>query len=449
MSKIDKLRADRSAIVDQMRAINDLSEAEDRMLTVEETAEFDALDKNLRKLDAEIQRVSCLAEADARWDAPLPPIPSQPATAVADIAASAVDQLGIEPKPVPAAPIASGALKAYAGDARAAYDAGQFFLAVGGNAAAKTYCGNHPELQAALSEGSNSAGGFFVVPQFMAAKLIDLKEEYGVFRAHADVQPMASDTLQIPRRSSGVTAYPIGENTAVTASDMAWDLVELVARKWGVLKKISTELSEDAVVSMGDKVTQEIAWAFAKKEDECGFIGDGTSTYNGITGCINALAAGSIVTSAEQAFSAYILSEFESAVGKLPEYARANAKWYISRPGFAASMMRLLDALGGNTIGTVGSGAPLQFLGYPVVIAQSLSTTLTDQTSINQILFGDLAMAATLGTRRSMSVKVSTERYLEYDQIGILATTRYDINVHGVGDSSNPGPLIALQTAAS
>jgi hypothetical protein len=40
-------------------------------------------------------------------------------------------------------------------------------------------------------------------------------------------------------------------------------------------------------------------------------------------------------------------------------------------------------------------------------------------------------------------VLVSNDRYIEYDQIAIQATERYDINVHDIGDASAAGPIVA------
>jgi HK97 family phage major capsid protein len=56
-----------------------------------------------------------------------------------------------------------------------------------------------------------------------------------------------------------------------------------------VLTTVSNELNEDAFVNLADDVAGEIAYAFAKKEDECGFVGDGTSTYGGIEGVASKL----------------------------------------------------------------------------------------------------------------------------------------------------------------
>jgi len=48
-----------------------------------------------------------------------------------------------------------------------------------------------------------------------------------------------------------------------------------------------------------------------------------------------------------------------------------------------------------------------------------------------------------------MTMMVSEHRYMDQDQIGILATQRVEANVHSLGDGSTAGPLVALKTPAS
>ena len=343
-------------------------------------------------------------------------------------------------------------LKAYKDESHA-FKAGQFLAAaLWGNDSAIRWCNdNGVQIRNAMGGSSNTLGGT-LVPMEMEQAIIDLRETYGVFRREARVTPMSGDTKLIPRRTSGVTAYFVGENSEVTASDKGWDSVNLTARKLAVLCKYSSELSEDAIISIGDDLTSEIAYAFANKEDECGFNGTGASTYGGIVGVLNAVAAGSIYTAAtgNTAFSTLDLADFEGMIGKLPQYAEPNAKWFISRAGFFASMARLMDAAGGNAIADLAGGvrSPV-FLGYPVVLTQVLNSTLTAQTSTNILAFGDLRAAATMGNRRGISVKVSDQRYMEYDQLGILGTERFDIAVHETGTASAAGAILVMATPGS
>jgi HK97 family phage major capsid protein len=60
------------------------------------------------------------------------------------------------------------------------------------------------------------------------------------------------------------------------------------------------------------------------------------------------------------------------------------------------------------------------------------------------LLFGDLSKAATMGDRRLITVKVDESRYLDYDQLAIQGTERFDIVCHDVGDANNVGAIVAL-----
>jgi HK97 family phage major capsid protein len=84
----------------------------------------------------------------------------------------------------------------------------------------------------------------------------------------------------------------------------------------------------------------------------------------------------------------------------------------------------------------------MSWMGYPVVTDQTLPIggTIND---IPMFYFGDLSLAARMGSRRGISVKVSEDRFLEYDQIAIQATERFDIVVHDIGDASTAGPIVA------
>lgn len=333
-----------------------------------------------------------------------------------------------------------------------AHTAGQWLLAtVGKSDRAAQWCRDNGIETRALNTTTNTLGGY-LVPEVLESTIIDLREDRGVARRSVRVMPMASDAVVIPRRSSGVTAYFVAENAEITASDKGWDAVSLTARKLAVLCKMSSEIAEDAVISLADDLASEIAYAFADKEDECLFNGDGTSTYGGVVGLKSAVAAGGKVTAAtgNTAFSTLDLDDYEAMVGKLPQYAVAGAAWYISRVGWANSMLRLAEAAGGNTVANIQGGMALQFLGFPVVISQVMNSTTTAQTSTDGLAYlGDLRLAATMGTRRGISIDVDGSRYFEYDQLAIRGTERFDLNVHERGTASVAGPVIMLSTPSS
>lgn len=315
---------------------------------------------------------------------------------------------------------------------------------------AKSWLEKEGLIQKAQSHISPTLGAA-LVPDLLAGDLIRLVEEYGVFRANSRVVPMSSDTLAFPRRTAGLTGYWTAENTVPAESNANWTTVMLTAKKRLTLTRIPSELNEDAIMSVGDLLAAEIAQDFANAEDSAGFNGDGTSTYGGIVGVLPFAGSASTSTAAtaNTAFSTLDLADFHAVVAKLPKYAEMNAKWYISRAGFAQSMERLAHAQGGNTITETAQGLQLSFLGYPVVITQALNSTLTAQTSTNILCFGDLSMGTLCGDRSQITVDTDSSRYFDQDQIAVRGRERIDIACHTFDSTSAAGPVIVLATPAS
>jgi HK97 family phage major capsid protein len=301
----------------------------------------------------------------------------------------------------------------------------------------------------AQSEGVDSAGGF-LVPEQMMASIITLREQYGVFRQQATIVPMGRDTVNWPRRTGGLTAYFVGENVAVTESQASWDNVNLTAKKLGVLTRFSTELDEDAVISIADWLVNEIAYAFSSKEDDCGFNGDGTSVYGGIRGLTTwaidstTTASKSTAASGHNTYALLDATDITTLMGILPQYALGNAKFYISQTGFASTFERLIATAGGNSIATLDGEIVYRYLGFPIVISQKLPLITTTLSGKMMMAFGDLRLAAALGERRQVTVRRSDERYFDQDQIGLLGTERVDINVHDCGTTTAAGPIVFL-----
>jgi len=441
-----------AGLVAEANALVKLAEKEQRELTDEESARIDTIRAEIGEdgekptgLYAQLKSATWLDEETQRQRQLLNNVGPQAGDPPADP----------PPKPAVISGIRYGKLRAFRGERaeEKAYRSGRFLAAVlYGDSTSAEWCQQHGiDIRAALSTGDNAKGGFLVPDEFLQS-VIDLREQYGVFRRNVRVVPMGSDHMNIPRRLSGLTAYAVNDNQEITASDKQWNNVELTAKKWAAMCRYSSELADDAFISLADDLADEMAYAFARKEDECGFIGDGTSTYHGIQGIAVKIGAAGIATAAggNTSFETLDLADFEAAVAKLPQYAIANAKWYISQAGYWASMARLMDAAGGNTITTL-SGGPrqLMFLGFPVEITQVLNSTLGADTSAVKALFGDLRLSSTMGERRGFSVMQSADRYFEFDQIGIRATSRFAINNHDVGDASTAGPVVALKTAAS
>jgi HK97 family phage major capsid protein len=276
---------------------------------------------------------------------------------------------------------------------------------------------------------------------------------------------MASDTKMQPRRTGGVSANWVGEAKPITSSNPVYDNVSLVAKKLAANVVMSSEISEDSAINIADELAFEIGYAMAVAEDQAGFLGDGSSTYGGITGITQKLKgldgtianiAGLFVASGNS-FSEFALTDFINTVALLPQYADGpGAGWYCHRSFYFGTMQKLELAAGGVTAREVATGdrspRPL-FLGYPVNFTQTMPRS--DANSQIAALLGDLTLGTVMGDRRRRTLFVDPYSLSTNDQVQMRGTERIDIVVHDVGNASatpdlrQPGPIVGLISAAA
>ncbi len=441
MIKVAELRAKRAEKVDALIALSDKMGAEGYVEDKANDTAYDAIKAEVAEFDKKIDRA---VEADRLK---------------ATLATSVETQSRIL---VPARP--RGIVKNFKGEGadERAFRFGQFVLAsMFGNEKAGAWCReNGVVFEKASSEGVATAGGFLVPSEF-TTDIIILRDMYGLARRVCQVMPMSRDTITIPRLTSGLTAYAVGESTsdspsAITASTPVWSQVALTAKKWGVLTYLSPELDEDAAVAIGDILAGEIAYAYAKKEDECLFSGDGTSAYHGMRGLrtifndgVASLKGSVDAASGHDTMAEIDATDLAAVQGKLPQYvyARGNPTWYCSQTMWANVFERLIGASGGVTKDQASGRTIREYNGYPVEITPAMlspTAPTTDASDVAMILFGDIGMSTTFGDRRGMTIARSTDYKFAEDMIAIKGTERFDIVVHDYGDTSNPGPIVAL-----
>lgn len=443
-------RAELTNLVNEVEAIGVLVENEKRVETAEEKARLEAITNKGGLLDTLGEEVANMEQRQAVMDRAT----ARMAPRLQEQIDSADGGIGSGTEPVirvPARARGGNRLTAFKGpNAEAdAYASGRFLMAtIGGDQNSRQWCRDHGLVTNAMGENNDLLGGVLVIPQFESA-IINLKESFGVFGQYVRNVPMTSDSWIGPRRLSGLTAYAVTEAQEITASDASMNQVSLTAKKWATLTRISSELSEDAIIAVADFLANEIAYAHAVKEDQAGFLGDGTTTYNGIVGLANGLLAGSVSTAAAGQITAagLTIAVFQDAVAKVPQFPGIMPRWFVHSSVYWNVMARLQLAAGGNTVENIGNGPVLQFMGYPVTFAQALPSTIAASTKF--AYFGDLSMAATKGNRRGVTIAADSSRYFEFDQTAIRSTLRYDISVHEQGTASVAGPVVQLATPAS
>lgn len=328
--------------------------------------------------------------------------------------------------------------------------AGQWLLAaIYQNDKAALWCkANGIALTKAATENVASAGGFLVPDEFSKA-ILDIRDNYGAFRRRARILPMASDNANVPRRIGGTGAFFVGANSAVSETNASVDRISLTAKKIGALVRISSEIEEDAIVDIVDFVANEIGFAFAAQEDDCAFNGDGTSTYGTMLGVGplvldgNHAKAKAVAAAGHNTFLSLDSTDIANLMSSITATAVPNAAWYCSQTCYTQTFCRLASGSYMPMADLDGIMTPY-FLGFPVILTQKLPLVTTTLTGKVMLAFGDMYQGGLLGQRRGLTLARSQDRYLDQDEIAVLGTERFHSVVHGLGGSTNVGPLAAL-----
>ena len=307
-----------------------------------------------------------------------------------------------------------------------AYTAGQFMLAQAGSRKAQ-------EFMAAQSVGVDSEGGF-TVPAPLSSELINLVEEYGVARNVCRRVVMGAMTWSVPKLTGHSTIYYPAEAGAITESSLTFAQKTLTAKKMAGLVKMSTEISEDSLISMTDTIVRDLAWGFAKAEDENLFTGGSiyTGGIEGDAGVNNIDTVASV--------GALALTDLTALVVGAGQERGLNHKWYMSPTLWNGQVRDLLNAAGGNMDSNIASGVSPTLFGYPVELVNALPGAAATTGDLICV-FGDLSVSHYFGDRRALNFNVLNELFAVNDQVGIVCTQRIDIA------SVNPEVLSVLKIA--
>lgn len=323
------------------------------------------------------------------------------------------------------------------------------FLAELGSEKAAAICSREKIATRAAGEINNSSGAFLVAEELETA-IARYRELAGIIRGEADVRAMGSDALNVPRSVRGATAGFIPENHSASPVDVEIGSIGLRAKKAMSLIHASTELAEDAIEDFAGEAVADFGNAFAVLEDTCGFNGDGSAPYGGMTGVLTLLAnsnlAGTVSASAGHDTLAEVDANDIATVQALcPEQYLGDAKFYCSSAGLAA-LVRLGATPFGTALTVRGSRPRFQYGGFEIRPCPRMPGR-GSQTGKPVILFGDMHAAVIMGDRRGIAVRTSTQRHFEKDIIAVKATQRFEVVPHNLGDSTNPGALVALLAA--
>ena len=266
----------------------------------------------------------------------------------------------------------------------------------------------------AMSQGTDSAGGYLVPTQHIAELIEMLYDRAVVIALGATVlDNLTGSPVEIPKQTGGATAYWPGENAAITGSDLTLDQLSLTPKVVGCLVKLSNRLIQLSNPSAEGMVRRDIAKALALAIDLKALRGDGTSnTPTGIanTSGINTVAIGTSGGVFDFDIASQMIDELDvdnALSGKLGFAFHSKVKGKMKReriPQFSG------DGKGAYVMMPMTDPVLKERLGYAFETTNQIPTNLTkgSGTSLSEVYFGNWEELL-IGSWGAMQIMASQE----------------------------------------
>jgi HK97 family phage major capsid protein len=215
----------------------------------------------------------------------------------------------------------------------------------------------------------------------------------------------------VPTKEGNVRVYSPDDGQTITASEMLLGLKEMQYKNWATLSVWTRQLDERSIAAIGELIVKSIAEALGEKEDECGFIGDGSAEYFGVTGLLNAVGAAGIVTTINADLADIVLEDLLAMVCKLPKKYRRNAKWFgeaTTLMYFYAAKDRAGNQMPLNQMNMNDSDLP-NLVNKPVVEVPCMPDVSEVTAGTKFLIFGSVSDAAVIAQKSELIVERSTE----------------------------------------
>lgn len=266
-----------------------------------------------------------------------------------------------------------------------------------------------------MEEGVDANGGY-LVPEEFERQIITGLDEFNVMRNLCKVITTSAER-KIPVAATHSTAAWTAENAAYTESDPTFSQKTIDAFKLTDLVKVSIELLDDSMFDLEEYIAKEIARAFGIAEEQAFCVGNGTGQPTGLFtangGTVGVTTAGATAITAD---------EIISLVYALKSPYRKNAK-FLMNDATVAAIRKLKDG-NGNYLWqpALTAGQPDRLMGYELHTSPYVPTLAAGAYTV---AFGDFSNYW-IADRSGRTVQRLNELYSTNGQVGFVATERVD-----------------------
>ena len=270
-------------------------------------------------------------------------------------------------------------------------------------------------LKRDLTVGTATAGGNLVATDLLAGSFIDiLRNRMAIMQAGTTVLSGLTGNISIPRQTAASTAYWVGEGSAPTESQQAFDQVNMSPKTLGGFTDFSRKTLLQASIDVEQFVRNDLAKVLALELDRAGIYGTGSS--NQPTGLTQTTGIGTQTITTYGTFAEYIGMETDVASAN----ADAGALKYIVNAAARGALKSTEKA--SNTAQFVWEGNEIN--GYPALVSNQLAN--------NDVLFGDFSQLV-LGTWSGVDLTVDPYAGATSGNVRVIALQDVDFAVKQPG----------------
>ena len=378
-----ELREKRAALWEQTKNFLNDHENENGLLSAEDTAEYERLEKEITDMGTAIERAE---RADA-----------------VERQLNAQANSTLVGRPQTAKP------EEKQGTASKIYDRA-FWADIRGR-------GMTSDLRDALQIGELSEGGY-TCPDEFDRQLVEKLDEENIMRGLVHKITTDSGDRKIPLVVDKGTASWVEEENEIPESDVSFGQITLGAHKLGRMIKISRELLHDSAFNLADYIATDFGRSVGNAEEEAIISGDGSHKPYGLLHDTYGAETG--VTSASA--TAITADELMDLQHSLKTGYRRKAVWIMNDA--TVKLLRKLKDNNGNFIWQPGlmANAPDMLLGQRVLTSYAMPLAAAGNKAV---MYGDYDYYY-LAQREGRSMQRLNELFAKNDQIGFKITERLD-----------------------
>lgn len=368
MKNLKKLLERRAQLRADMQAAVDRADGEQRALTEEEAAAFDAAENELNALDETIQRIKRMRD-----------VPEDEGMA-----------------------------------------GGEDALTEEERAFADYVTGRATELRAG-EQNVTMANNGAIIPTSIADRIIKKIKDVCPILARATIYNVKG-TLKVPVWGKANSTHDIAvgyqtEFTDITADAGKFTSIDLGGYLAGALVLIGRSVENNGAFSVVDFIVTQIAEEVAAWIEGQLLTGTGTSAAQGALACEN-----TVTTAAAAAITADELIELQASV---KQAYQAEAVW-IMNPATFTAIKKLKDGNNRYLLQDDVTGEfPFRLMGKPVYLSDNMPAVAA---GAKTVLYGDLR-GLSVNFRENISVEVLREKYATQHALGVVTWFEFDSKV--------------------